>query len=937
MAKINVSVELFYGGAWHDITATDDVLTRDPITIKRVARAPSVGSSSPPTSSLNLTLDNRDGMFSPRSPMSPLYRLIGRNTPIRVAVLPHHTSGASADVNDTFARVVANAWGSSGSGGIYTNFGAGGTILASEFQVTGSAATQSVLVAATYRASYLPDVVVEDADVAVTWAVPQATGGALEPANIMLRMTSLSSFVLARTLVETTNAVTVRAFSAAGVDLGSATVPGLTHAGTGTPLRTRARIIGRTVFMRVWNPAGAEPSTWHLVVTDPAHPIAGSIGVRSGRATGNSNTSPVVFTYDDFTSTTELTRFVGEVAAWPQDWTVDGKDVWSAIDAAGIMLRLTAPGTTVPVVSALRRDILAPNASDVPYTYYPMEEGSDASGLVDVVGGGTPMVSSGTGTGTGAGPNFGSNSIVPGSGPLPALTERQLDWAFPYTGGSDTQWSLFFAGTINGSLASMNRFYMTNGSRVQASFVNDLLSVEFYDAAGSFVDGFDESGTAFSNWFDGLPHGMMISVQQSGGTVNWKTTYFSAAGGYSTHSDSYTGTISRLATGVMNLSKNEGSACTFGHVAAWPTYTVGDDYGVSLRAHPGETALARMIRLCAQTGIAFTYLGAPSETTPMGVQRVATTTNLLFDAADADMGLLYEPRGFLGLTYRTRYNLYNQSPALTLNYAAGGEVAPPLKPVEDWNAVANDVRVTRYQGSSARVVQTTGPLNVQSPTADPDGVGRYDQAPTLVLYADAQALNHAGWIKHLGTWDEARYPVVNADLAAMAVDAKTALIAQTASLNIGDRLAINHPPAWVPPDDIVQLAQGFAEVIESHRWSITANATPALPYEVFVIGSGSGNRSRIPAGPTTTLAGTMTTTSTSRTVTSTATPWIDSAGYPTQFPFDIIVAGERMTVTAIAGTASPQTFTVVRSVNGVVKTHLAGEPVQLFRPAVIRL
>jgi hypothetical protein len=35
-----------------------------------------------------------------------------------------------------------------------------------------------------------------------------------------------------------------------------------------------------------------------------------------------------------------------------------------------------------------------------------------------------------------------------------------------------------------------------------------------------------------------------------------------------------------------------------------------------------------------------------------------------------------------------------------------------------------------------------------------------------------------------------------------------------------------------------------------------------------------------------------------------------------------------MTVTAIVGT----TFTVTRSVNGVVKTHAAGEKVQLFRP-----
>jgi len=50
--------------------------------------------------------------------------------------------------------------------------------------------------------------------------------------------------------------------------------------------------------------------------------------------------------------------------------------------------------------------------------------------------------------------------------------------------------------------------------------------------------------------------------------------------------------------------------------------------------------------------------------------------------------------------------------------------------------------------------------------------------------------------------------------------------------------------------------------------------------------------------------------------------------------FDILVGGERMTVTAVAGAASPQTFTCTRSVNQVVKTHLTGAAVELFQPAV---
>jgi hypothetical protein len=42
-------------------------------------------------------------------------------------------------------------------------------------------------------------------------------------------------------------------------------------------------------------------------------------------------------------------------------------------------------------------------------------------------------------------------------------------------------------------------------------------------------------------------------------------------------------------------------------------------------------------------------------------------------------------------------------------------------------------------------------------------------------------------------------------------------------------------------------------------------------------------------------------------------------------------------VTAISGASSPQTFTVTRSVNGVVKSQAAATAVQLFRrPTVAR-
>lgn len=69
---------------------------------------------------------------------------------------------------------------------------------------------------------------------------------------------------------------------------------------------------------------------------------------------------------------------------------------------------------------------------------------------------------------------------------------------------------------------------------------------------------------------------------------------------------------------------------------------------------------------------------------------------------------------------------------------------------------------------------------------------------------------------------------------------------------------------------------------------------------------------------------------------------IMSTRYGRMFPFDAEVGGERMRVTAISGTTLSQTVTVVRSVNGVVKTHAAAglaEQVRfkLWRPPRVAL
>jgi len=93
-----VGIELQIDGVWTDIT--EHVYLRDRITITR-GRGDEADQVEP--ASCKLTLNNRDGRYSPKNPRSPYYGLIGRNTPIRVYV--EHGDVALTNLGGAGARV----------------------------------------------------------------------------------------------------------------------------------------------------------------------------------------------------------------------------------------------------------------------------------------------------------------------------------------------------------------------------------------------------------------------------------------------------------------------------------------------------------------------------------------------------------------------------------------------------------------------------------------------------------------------------------------------------------------------------------------------------------------------------------------------------------------------------------------------------------------
>ncbi|MGH6693424.1 MAG: hypothetical protein ACREF4_22370, partial [Gammaproteobacteria bacterium] len=267
----------------------------------------------------------------------------------------------------------------------------------------------------------------------------------------------------------------------------------------------------------------------------------------------------------------------------------------------------------------------------------------------------------------------------------------------------------------------------------------------------------------------------------------------------------------------------------------------------------------------------------------------------------------------------TGESMYNQAAALELDFDAA-EIAAALDPAVDDQQTRNDVTVVRREGSRFRAVDEVGPLGV-------DAIGSYDTQVTINPVGDTFLPNQAGWRLHLGTTDDDRWPKVSVDL-----DAAPTLADAVSAVRPGDRIdLVNLPVTLAAAGSASLLVQGWTEELGSHRRTVTFNCTPESPWRVGKYAAAAGATGSKYDTDGSQLAAAVTASATTFDVATTRGPlW---TGVDAEDGFDIHVGGERMTVTDIVTEASPQTFTVIRWVNGVVKAHPAGAPVRLWQPA----
>lgn len=212
------------------------------------------------------------------------------------------TANVAAPISDPFTRTAANTWGSIPAGAYggpyaWAAGGAGGTVSATDFATTGTVATHSVPVANAFRQTALDVLAILDPDVAVSFRLAAVPTGANYEPSVVIRRINSSGYTLRIEVVPTTNAMNMVIFSPSSVTLARVS-SGLTFVG-GTLYRMRLQALGPTLRAKLWIASGTEPD-WMLDLSDTEQVRAGSITVRSGVASGNTNAKPLVFTYDNF-------------------------------------------------------------------------------------------------------------------------------------------------------------------------------------------------------------------------------------------------------------------------------------------------------------------------------------------------------------------------------------------------------------------------------------------------------------------------------------------------------------------------------------------------------------------------------------------------------------------------------------------------------------
>lgn len=622
---------------------------------------------------------------------------------------------------------------------------------------------------------------------------------------------------------------------------------------------------------------------------------------------------------------TPVRVFQGYADGWTPRWDTTGNFAAVDLAASGILRRLIQGDS--PVTSSIRR-ALTSLANVV--AYWPAEDLKNSTSIASAIPGVLPMTMAQR-------PDFEASTVFDCSRPLPEMNNAQFLGTVPDYDASAGEHQVRF-------LATFPTSGLTDTAKILRVFTTGTAAIWDiqYDTGGALeINVFNSDwgtiydGIAYAFAVDGTAVRMNLSMTQNGANIDWEfSTYVvgsTAAGlaGTSGAGGVITGTLAGNTIGkirnlevVPNINLDN---IGLGHFSVQNQVTsfYADDEDAD--AFAGETADDRLTRLCAENNIPLTLVG--SSDIKMGPQTAEALVALLRECESADQGILADGLG-PGITYICRDSIENAAASLTLN-AAAFQLAS-FDPEDDDQRNRNKVTATRKRGSSYTHEDVTGPLGT-------DAVGIYDHAVTINVESDYQIADYAGWLVHLGTDEGSGYRLPALEFA---FHHDPALIPSWLGILPGTRIDVTNiatARSQHPAGDVSLLLEGYYQEIDKFTWSVKANCSPFNPWRIAVIAAETGdtgeNLWRL-SGEGSALSSGASAGATSLSV---ATPaggalWTTTAD---DFPLYIEVGGIKVTVTAISGASSPQTFTVTGAT--VTKALASGLDVDVWRPPVLGL
>lgn len=842
---------------------------------------------------MNLTLDNRDGRFSTHNALGPYYPYLEPGNPIRLAM---------TSCRDTFTRTTSGSLGTSDTENTWTSSG--------NWSTNGSAATFSGVGTNTISFPINNGGSAVDVDMQVTVTLPNAATGDVLQGGVVLRWADIDNHWRAfleftsagrvnLRLVKVVATVTTNVFTQ---DVGAYT------ANNGWRLHVQAS--GDSVYASAYPLAGGSDTAWIGSGSEPllAGRATGLMGYRGG---SNTNTGTFV-TWDDYVTT--ALEWAGTVSSWPVDWDMKGDNCWASITANGILRRLSQG--TREIKSALTRQLPAYS----PTGYWPLEDGSGATSLANLVSGrpaaqvaGNVSVSAGQGPDGGAqaimlsdatGQVFGraAPSLPSGVHGFSGMIFTKFTGAIPAVDTGVITWNAL------GTITSYYRFVI-NGTNVTMSVESasgTVLSTSTNSIAG-LVD--------LTEWV-----AWQIETDVSGANTNWsfilhqvgRVDYYALTG-------SFVGAADTRCTGfTINPRRADLSGTMFAHSWVGPNTLpfVTDSFSLVSSGYATEKASDRVTRLCMEEGIP--VIVEAGESVQMGPQPLSSIVPALQQCQDADQGILYERDN--GLGFRPHHARFNQTLGLTLTVSAGHLSGPP-RAINDDQRLRNKWTVSRIGGST-------------SVAQDDDSISRrgtYDDSISVNLYSDLQLEDHAGWRLYLGTYPALRWPQITLEITRV-----PGAVQIWRGRRYGFRMTVATGRAQITGNDPDVIVEGYQATLYPHKWQVQMNCSSATMWDQALIGT-----LRLDADNST-LSVAATNVATSITVTNNGDPystWAPTSILPAEVPFNINVNGEIMTVTNVGDLGTPsankQVLTVTRGVNGVAKAQDLFTPVKLATPTYL--